>query len=329
MVFLHFMHCAVCQRGIDNMTKQARSNLLLVLTAFIWGTAFAAQKAGLDYMGPYTFNCLRFLIGACVLVPVIFVMRRTSKAAAADAPMDKPKKHTFIGGICCGIVLFCATTLQQVALLYTDAGKAGFVTALYIVLVPILSIFVGKKVTPVTFLCVAIAAVGLYLLCAPTSGLNPADFNRGDLLLIISAFLFAAHILVVDYLSPRSDGVLLSCTQFLACGLIASIPMLLLETPQLQGILAGYIPLLFTGAFSCGVAYTLQIIAQKHTEPTTASLIMSTEAVFAVLAGILLLNEVLTMRELIGCIVMFAAITLAQFPDPTAVRMAQADQAAK
>ncbi len=311
------------------MTKQAKSNLLLVLAALIWGTAFAAQKAGLDYMGPYTFNCLRFLIGACVLVPVIFAMRRTSKIPEDDVSEDKPKKYTFIGGCCSGIVLFFATTLQQVALLYTDAGKAGFVTALYIVLVPILSIFVGKKVTPITFLCVAIAAVGLYLLCAPASGLNITDFNIGDLLLIVSAFLFATHILVIDYFSARSDGVILSCTQFSACGLIGLIPMFLLETPELHGILAGYIPLLFVGVLSCAVAYTLQIIAQKHTEPTTASLIMSTEAVFAVLAGILLLNEILSIRELIGCIVMFAAITLAQIPDPTSIRITHADQAAK
>lgn len=317
------------------MTKQMRSNLLLVLTAFIWGAAFAAQKAGLNYMGPYTFNCLRFIIGACVLVPVIFVMHRTSKAPADTADLEevKPKKYTFIGGFCGGMVLFIATTLQQVALLYTDAGKAGFVTALYIVLVPILSVFVGKKVTPITFLCVAIAAVGLYLLCAPETGFSPADFNRGDLLLIVSAFLFATHILVIDFFSPRSDGIMLSCTQFAACGLVASIPMFLLETPQISGILAGYLPLLFTGVFSCGVAYTLQVIAQKHTEPTTASLIMSTEAVFAVLAGILLLNEVLSLRELIGCIIMFAAIMLAQLPDSKrpdlAVGMKQADEAAK
>lgn len=299
------------------MTKQARSNVLLLITAFIWGAAFVAQKAGLDYVGPFTFNCFRFIIGAIVLVPVVYIMNRMNRNSEQPCreELDKRRKNLMLGGFFCGIILFGGTTLQQVGLIYTDAGKAGFITALYIVLVPILSVFLGKRVTPIIVFCVGIAAVGLYLLCAPPQGMDPLDFNRGDVLIIISAFLFAAHILVIDYFSPRCEGVTLSCLQFTVCGIVAVFPMLLFEDPQLRAVLAAYVPLLFTGVVSCGVAYTLQIIAQKHTEPTTASLIMSTEAVFAVLTGILILNEVLTTREFFGCAIMFVAIIITQLPD--------------
>ncbi|MDD2217674.1 MAG: DMT family transporter [Eubacteriales bacterium] len=299
------------------MTKQTRSNFLLLLTAFIWGAAFVAQKAGLDYVGPFTFNCIRFIIGAIVLIPVIMVMNNNNKKnerACKEEP-DNTIKNLLLGGFFCGIVIFGGTTLQQIGLLYTDAGKAGFITALYIVLVPILGTFIGKKITRIVLFCVAIAAVGLYLLCAPPDGLNPLDFNRGDLLMIISSFFFASHILVVDHFSRKCDGVTLSCLQFAVCGTIAILPMMLFEHPQLSNIIAAYIPLLFTGVMSCSVAYTLQIIAQKHTEPTAASLIMSTEAVFAVLTGMIILNETLSTRELAGCVIMFIAMVITQLPE--------------
>ena len=198
-------------------------------------------------------------------------------------------------------------------MVYTTAGKAGFITALYIVLVPILGVFIRKKVKPIVWLCVILAVAGLYLLCM-TDGLS---LGQGDLLVLLCAFAFSIHILVIDYFAPRTDGVALSCIQFFVCGILSLFPMFLAETPVWSAILDCWIPILYAGVLSCGVAYTLQILAQKHTDPTVASLLLSLESVFAAIAGAIILHEQLAPRELAGCVLMFAAIIIAQLPSKT------------
>lgn len=301
------------------MSKKLRANMILFLAALIWGVSFVAQKAGMDYIGPFTFNGIRFLIGSLVLIPVILIMDGIQKKKASNPNADETtgeakikgsNKTLIIGGLSCGIILFIAGTLQQFGMLYTTAGKAGFITALYIVLVPILGLFIGRKVRLILWLCVGLATIGLYLLCVK-EGLT---ISKGDLLVIACAFGFAMHILVIDHFSPKADGIKLSCLQFLVAGLL-SIPFIaIFETVNWSSVVDCWQPILYSGVMSCSIAYTLQIIAQKDTEPTMASLILSLESVFAVIAGILLLNEQISSREILGCAVMFSAILLAQLP---------------
>ena len=291
------------------MNKKLRGNLMLFLAALIWGTSFVAQKAGMDYIGPFTFNGIRLLIGALVLVPVILFMdarkkKNKNESSTAEPANTNDRKTLILGGIFCGVVLFVAGSLQQIGILYTTAGKAGFITALYIVLVPILGLFIGRKVRPVLWVCVVLAAAGLYLLCIKES----LSIGRGDLLVIACAFGFAVHILVIDYFSPKVDGVKLSCLQFLIAGLLSVPFMLGLETIDWAAIIACAQPILYSGIMSCGVAYTLQVVAQKNTEPTVASLILSLESVFAVIAGILILSEQVSARELLGCAIIPGAL---------------------
>ncbi len=312
------------------MSKKLKGNLMLLLTAFIWGSSFVAQRAGMEYIGPFTFNSIRSIIGGLVLIPaILFFSKRNQKQGekasgqsqdqlsqpdqldqSDQSDRQKQRKTLFIGGICCGVVLFIASSLQQIGVVYTTAGKAGFITALYIVIVPIISIFIGKKIKPIVWLCVALSVVGLYLLCMK-DGLS---LGKGDFLVLLCALAFSVHILVIDYFSPKTDGVKMSCIQFFVCGIISIVPMFATETPVLSDILDCWIPILYAGALSCGVAYTLQIIAQKDTEPTVASLLLSLESVFAVIAGVIILQEHISLRELIGCAVMFAAIIIAQLP---------------
>ena len=297
--------------------KQMKNNVLLVLTALIWGCAFVAQSVGMDYVGPFTFNAVRCLIGAAVLVPVILFMDKSArKSGLTDEEMKNRRGDTktlVIGGICCGLALGIASSLQQWGILFTTVGKAGFITAMYIVLVPIFGIFLGKKVRLLIWFCVALAVAGLYFLCMnETFRLNPGDF-----LVILCAVCFSVHILVIDHFSPKVDGVRLSAIQFLVAGIACGIPMLIWEHPELPGILAASMPLLYAGVMSCGVAYTLQIIAQKNADPTVASLLLSLESVFSVLAGWIILHQSLSIRELFGCVLMFGAIILAQLPEKT------------
>lgn len=314
------------------MTTKLRGNLMLFLTALIWGVSFVAQKAGMEYIGPFTFNGIRFLVGSLVLIPVILILGGmqknkgasqnndgsllTADGSAAEgkepesAAVKYEKKNLILGGLYCGIVLFIASSLQQIGILYTTAGKAGFITALYIVLVPILGLIIGRKVRPILWVCVAIAAVGLYLLCVKEG----FSIGKGDLLVIACALGYAIHILVIDHFSPKTDGVKMSCIQFFIAGVLSLPFMVIFETIDWSNIIACWMPILYSGVMSCGVAYTLQIIGQKYTEPTVASLILSLESVFAVIAGIILLSEQVSPRELLGCAVMFAAILLAQLP---------------
>lgn len=280
---------------------------MLLLTAMIWGSAFVAQRIGMEHIEPFTFNGVRNLIGGLALLPVALVMGRRSAAR----PSAGRRRMTWRGGLCCGVVLFVASSFQQFGMVEADAGKAGFITALYIVIVPICGLFMRRRVRPLVWLAVSIAAAGLYLLCVK----DGFSIGRGDFLVLCCAFLFSAHILVIDYFSPRADGVWMSCIQFFVCGALSLVCMALFETPTLPAIIGSAVPLLYAGILSSGVGYTLQIIAQRDTSPTVASLLMSLESVFAALAGWLILGETFTARELVGAALMFAAILLAQLPE--------------
>ncbi len=290
------------------MRRRSTNNLLLALTAFIWGSAFVAQSMGMDYLGPFTFNSIRSLMGGLVLIPVIFLMRKGKKPAHTR----QEKKTLVIGGICCGIALAVGSSLQQIGLVYTSAGKAGFITALYILLVPLLGIPLGKRAGLRVWINAALAMAGMYFLCI-TDGFS---ISKGDFFVLLCAGAFSVHILVIDYFAPKVDGVSLSCIQFFVCGILCAVPAMVSEQPQLRWILAAWMPLVYAGVLSCGVAYTLQVIAQKNTDPAVASLILSLESVFSVITGWIVLGERLSGRELFGCGLVFAAVILSQIPSP-------------
>ena len=292
------------------MSSKLKNEGLLVLTALIWGSAFVAQRVGMDHIGPFAFNSLRCLMGSVVLIPLIIY--RKKKMEKSEIPVVREDKKTLItGGILCGIAMAVASSLQQFGLIYTTAGKAGFITALYILIVPILGLLLGKKVGKKVWIGVAFAVVGMYLLCIKEG----FSISKGDTLVMLCAVVFSIHILLISYFSPRVDGVKLSCVQFAICGIICAVPMFSIEKPTLEGILLSLIPLLYAGVLSCGVAYTLQIIAQKNVEPTVASLILSLESVFAVLTSWVVIHEALTPKEIFGCVLMFVAIIFAQLPE--------------
>lgn len=293
--------------------RQIKNPLLLLLTACIWGVAFVAQSVGMDYVEPFTFNCVRSVLGGLVLIPCICFLDRIGNHTKTARPKTKSDQKTLIlGGVCCGIVLCLASNFQQFGIKYTTVGKAGFITACYIVIVPVMGLFFKKKCSPLVWLSVALATAGLYLLCIT----ERFTIGAGDIFVLICAFLFSVHILVIDYFSPKVDCVRMSCIQFFVCGILSGIAMLFTETPRLAGILAAWQPILYAGIMSCGVAYTLQIVGQKGMNPTVASLILSLESCISVLAGWLILGQTLSMRELLGCLTMFAAIILAQLPAP-------------
>ena len=284
-----------------------KNAFMLFLTAFIWGTAFVAQSVGMDYLGPFGFNGIRSLIGGVALLPCIYILGKINKNSNEKGDV----KTLAAGGICCGLALFAASSMQQIGIQYTTAGKAGFITAFYIVLVPVFGIFLGKKTGWKIWLAVALALAGLYFLCITES----FSVGRGDIYVFIGALLFTVHILVIDYFAPRTDGVKMSCIQFFVAGILSMFPMAAFETTTVEGIMRSWGSLLYAGVLSCGVAYTLQIIGQKNMNPTVASLILSLESCISVLAGWAILGEQLSVREGVGCILMFAAIVLAQIPE--------------
>lgn len=292
---------------------KVKNSLLLLLTATIWGVAFVAQSVGMEYVEPFTFNCTRSLIGGLVLIPFIWFLNRRKEEQREITPERKREERKVLatGGILCGLCLFAASNFQQFGIRYTTVGKAGFITACYIVIVPLLGIFLHKKCGRLIWMSVALALAGLYLLCMTES----FSIGKGDFLVLICAILFSVHILVIDHFSPLTDGVKLSCIQFFVCGILSGIAMLLTEEPDPGSIFAAWLPILYAGVFSCGVAYTLQIVGQKDMNPTVASLILSLESCISVLAGWLILGQKLSGRELLGCLVMFAAIILAQLPE--------------
>lgn len=295
-----------------------KNAFMLILTAFIWGTAFVAQSVGMDYLGPFTFNGVRSLIGGVALIPCIWLLQKLNDKSE-PVTEERNRKDLLIGGISCGVLLFAASSLQQVGIQYTTAGKAGFITAFYIVFVPVLGIFLGKKIGWKVWTAVILALAGLYFLCIT----EKFTIGKGDIFLFACALVFSLHILVIDYFSPKVEGVKMSCIQFLVCGIISLPFMFLLETPRMGAIVDAAWPLLYAGVLSCGVAYTLQIIGQKNVNPAIASLILSLESCFSVLAGWVILGEKLSVRESIGCILMFAAIILAQLPDKKDKEMAK------
>ena len=282
-----------------------------LLAALIWGTAFVAQDMCADVIGPMTFNAVRFLIAVVMLLVIIWIFGKLSRNRPQRTVEERKadRRHLMIGGLCCGLALAVASNFQQAGIgAGTDAGKAGFITALYIVLVPLLGLFLKKKVSLPVWISVLIAVVALYLLCI-TGDLKLAS---GDFLLLLCAFFFAIHILVIDHFTATVDGMKLSCAQFLVAGVLSAAGALLFEQPRLDAILSYALPILYVGIFSCGVAYTLQVVGQNGVEPTVASLILSLESVFSVLAGWAVLHDTMTGRELTGCFLMFLAIILVQ-----------------
>ena len=298
-------------------TSTLKNSLLLLLTATIWGVAFVAQSVSMDYIGGFTFNAIRNIIGAITLVPVILIFSKQDPAADQNpADRQKARKILITGGICCGILLCLASNFQQFGIKYTTVGKAGFITACYIIIVPIIGIFLKKKCSPFIWIAVLLSLGGLYLLCiSPGEGFS---IGKGDTLVLICAVVFSFHILTVDHFSPLVDGVKMSCIQFLVCGILSGIPALIFENPNITNILQAWMPILYAGILSCGVAYTLQIVGQKGMNPTVASLIMSLESCISVIAGWLILGQNLSSREIFGCVLMFGAIMLAQLPQKSA-----------
>ena len=294
--------------------------LLLLLTAIIWGLAFVAQSKGMESVGPFTFNGVRSFVGAIVLIPVLVINRHKifkvyeeKKTGTMTEITDKKKRITVLltGLLSIGLVFFMASQSQQIGIGLTDSvGKAGFITALYIVLVPVAGIFMKKRPNFIVYLCVAASTVGLYLLCMKKG--EGFHLQVGDIFLIACAILFTGHILLIDYFSVRINGVLIAVTQFFAVGVLCSIGMIFFEKPTFEQIKSAALPILYAGALSSGVGYTFQILGQKYVEPTKASLIMCLESVFSVLGGFLILHQTLSLREGIGCVIMFAAILVCQ-----------------
>ena len=295
------------------MSKQTRHCFLLLLAAFIWGLAFVSQSKGMDYMGPLTFNGVRSLIGAFVLTIYLCIKRKAEgeKARKLDWPL------TIKAGVLCGLALTTASALQQYGIMTTTVGKAGFITTLYIIFVPIAGIFFRKKVPGVVWLGAVMAAVGMYLLCMTES----LRLGTGDILIFLCAIVFTAHILLVDKYAPQTDGVVISCIQFTVCGIICTGGALLFEAPTIGQLAGGIGSLLYAGVLSCGVAYTLQIVGQDGVNPTVAAVLLSLESVFATIAGwvcykigFLTTDQTMTARQVAGCAIVFAAVILVQLP---------------
>lgn len=293
-----------------------KGNLILLLTALVWGISFISQSKGVERISPVTFNGVRCMLGALVLLPVIGIIDGNKKKKGI--PVKGFDKTLLIGGILCGTFLCLASTLQTAGMIYTSPGKSGFITALYMIIIPILGLFMGKRPSPTILLSVLIATAGMYLMCIDSA----FTINKGDILTLICAFLFSGHILAIDYFSPKVDGVKLACLQFFVSGVLNLTYMFLFETPELSPILDCWGSIGYSGIMSCGVAYTLQIVGQKYTDPTSASIIMSLESVFATLSTVILIalgwdltGGALTLREITGCVLMFAAIILVQLPE--------------
>lgn len=289
------------------MKKRFMGNAMLLSAAMIWGASFVAQTVGMDYVGPFTFQAVRCFLASLVLLPVIALMDKKGndkKPVTAAA-----KKDQLIYGLLCGIVLFAACSLQQIGLQYVEAGKAGFITSLYIILVPIAGLLFGQKIKPWVLGSVLLALVGLYLLCA-----TDMRIGKGELLVLACAVAYTAHILIIDKVSARLDGVRLSCMQFFVVAMISTAAMFLWEAPSVGSILLCWLPICYSGVLSAGVGFTFQIIGQAYTEPTVASLLMSLESVFSMLFGWLLLNQKLSATEIFGCSLVFLGVIIAQLP---------------
>ena len=292
--------------------KRWQANMFLLLAAIIWGVAFTAQSVGMDYLGPFTFNGIRFLLGGIVMIPVVILRHRSLKKKGISYGSFKKMLLT---GILCGVLLAVATSVQQVGLVYTSAGKAGFITALYVIIVPIIGIFFGTRQSFKLWISVLLAVLGMYLLCVT----ERMTIEKGDLLIIICAFIFAAHIITIDKLAGDLDGITLSCIQFFTAGILCSLVVPISgESFTLTAVKDAAITLLYAGIFSCSFAYTFQIIGQQHTSPTMASLLLSMESVFAAVAAWIIIGDAMSTREIIGGLLSFFAVILSQLPSRSA-----------
>lgn len=291
------------------MKDRLKGSVFLLLATVIWGNAFVAQSVGMDYIGPFTFQVIRCALAVVFLAPVTFLFERR-KGGISSSLSRWRDPVLWKAGILCGCALFVATSLQQIGLIYTDAGKSGFLTAMYIVLVPVFGIFIGRKPPKTAVFSVLPAVIGLYFLSFAGMG----GIRTGDLALVGCAVAFAVQILCIDRFAGTVDGLRLNCVQALTVTVISVPFMVFTESVSLSRILDCWMPLSFAGVLSMGVAYTLQIQGQKLLEPTTASLLMSTESVFALLGGWLLLGETMTQWEILGCVLIFAAVVISQLP---------------
>lgn len=292
---------------ISENRRVFRADWLLLLTAVIWGCAFVAQRAGMRHIGPFTFNAIRFFLGASALVPLI-VFRNRRYGTPSDSDHSFFSAPFMMKGLLIGTVLFCGASLQQIGMIHTTAGKGGFITGLYVILVPIIGLFLGRRTLWSGWVGALLATAGMYLLCV-TDALQIAT---GDLWVLASAFFWAVHVLIIGWLSPKMDTIKLACAQFLVCAMMSLTTAVAAETISLTGIQDGVIPILYGGLMSVGVAYTLQVVAQKDAPPVHASIILSLETVFAAVSGWLLLGESLSMRAVIGCGLMLGGMLVVQ-----------------
>jgi drug/metabolite transporter (DMT)-like permease len=284
-----------------------KSNLLLLLTAVIWGFAFVAQRAGMEFLGPFTFNTARFTIGCLSLIPLLLVNQK--RKLLRTNFYSKNYKIFIQSGLFAGSVLYLGSTFQQAGLVYTDAGKAGFITGFYIILVPILGLLINQKTSFYTWLGTIVTIIGLYFLSVD----EKFEINIGDILVLIGSFFWAIQILVIGHYSTKVDPFQLAFSQFLVCAILSLISAVFTEQIILQNIVYSYLPVLYAGFFSVGIAFTIQVVAQREAHPANAAIIMSLEAVFAVIGGWIILNETISMRSLLGCFLMFMGMVLSQF----------------
>jgi drug/metabolite transporter (DMT)-like permease len=286
------------QKGVNNRG----AIIMLWITAAIWGFAFVAQRAGMEFIGPFTFNGIRFLLGSTSLLPLIFWIRFKQKSPSAK------QKNILKGGLLAGVVLFIGASLQQAGMVYTTAGKAGFITGFYVILVPLIGIFIGQHITRILWMGAFIALAGLYLLTID----GPFVLQYGDLLILLSAFFWAIHVQLINKLVDTHAALPLSAFQFAVCGILSLTTAFIFETITIQTILQATWPLLYGGLMSVGIAYTMQVVAQQHVHPVYATIILSFESVFAVIGGWFLLNEILSLRNLAGCLLMLAGMVMVQ-----------------
>ena len=290
--------------------KKAFGSIILLITSIIWGLAFVFQRTGMDKIEPITFNAVRMATGAIFLGIVILLLNVKSKKTSRASTENNRK--TIIGGLCCGAFLSAASLAQQIGMVYTSAGKAGFITAMYILFVPIINFVIFKKKAAIkVWVAVLIGILGMYMLCVKES----FTFTLGDVMILACAIIFSGHILCVDYFTQFCDPIKLSAIQFATAAVVSTVFAFVFESPTVEKIISAAIPILYCGILSGGVGYTLQMVGQKDTDPAIASLIMSLESVFALIAGVLLLGETMTFTEIAGCVIMFAAIVLAQLPE--------------
>ena len=301
------------------MSKKMLGNIMLTITAFIWGISFVFQRKGMEYIEPLTFAASRLVLAALAVTLVALVMdfkagKKPGAVIEKGPDAESYKKNTILGGVLAGLCLTGAGAFQQMGVVYTTAGKAGFITALYMMLVPVINfLFFKKKNTWLVWLGVVVGVVGLYLLCMTDKSFS---LTKGDTLVLICSIFFALHILVCDHFAPLGNAVKISAIQFITACLCTWVLAILTEAPTWAKIVSAAVPIAYCGLMSGGVAYTLQILAQRDTDPTVAALILSLESVFAVIGGAFMLHERMTPRELIGCLVMFIAIILVQIPLP-------------